>query len=58
MLSLWESPPEKYSSFKKRMFNRYKEKARMLFNGIDDTSLKKADKIKLKNQIIEQTFKL
>lgn len=58
MLLNWEAPPEKYSSFKKRMFHQYKEKARKIFNGIDYTSLQKGDKIKLKNQIIEQVFKL
>ncbi len=54
MLSDWEGPPEKYSSFKKRMFHRYKEKAQKLFNGIEDTSLTISDKIKLKRQIIDQ----
>lgn len=54
MLSDWESPPEKYSSYRKRMFNRYHEKARKLFNGIDDTSLTRADKNKLKKEINNQ----
>lgn len=53
MLLDWGAPPEKYSSFKKRMFNQYKEKARKLFNGIDDTILIRSDKNKLKTQIID-----
>lgn len=48
-----EYKPEKYSSYKGRFFNKYKEKARKLINGVDSLSLKKEDKLKLKKQMVE-----
>lgn len=49
---------EEYSSFKKRKFNKYLEKARMLFVGVDDLSLKPQDKKKLKKQIVDLLSKV
>jgi len=44
---------ESYSSYKKRFFNKYKEKAKILFNGVDSLSLKDNDKVKLKKEILK-----
>lgn len=45
--------PEKYSSFKKRKFNDYKEKMKKIIIGIKDVSLKENDKIRLLNELKE-----
>lgn len=42
---------EKYSSYKNRFFNKYLEKARQFRNAVNQTSLKEADKTRLKKQI-------
>lgn len=49
-----DEEPESYSSFKKRKFNQYEEKAIKLFRGIDDLSLKPVDRTILKNKLIER----
>lgn len=48
-----DTPIETYSSYKKKKFHKYKEKARMLINGIGCLSLKPKDKEKLKREILE-----
>ena len=45
---------EKYSSYRARMFNRYKDKARMLSNAIPQTSLSDKDKLKLLKLMIKE----
>lgn len=45
--------PEKYSSYKKRFFNKYKERIKALITGVDSLSLKNTDKLKLKKQMAE-----
>lgn len=47
----YDEKPESYSSYKKRIFNRYQEKARLLNNGIDCCSLRPKDKELLKQKI-------
>lgn len=42
-----------YKPYKNEQFNKKLAKAKSLLNSIDDTSLKKEDKVKLKNQISE-----
>lgn len=46
--------PEKYSSYKSRVFNDYIEKIRKMLNNIDSLSLNKDDKKKLKEKLIEK----
>ncbi len=48
-----EHNPVPYKSIKNQIFNRYKEKARMLSKAIDKSRLNKGDKQKLKNAIKE-----
>ena len=45
-----ETPPEKYSSYKKRKFEKTKSRLLLLMNGINQLSLKDKDKELLKNQ--------
>ena len=52
----YTEPVEKYSSYKKRFFNKYQVRAKALLTGINDLSLKNEDKQKLKKMLI-QIFK-
>lgn len=51
----WDTKtPKTYKSYKAEQFNKKTEKMRQLINSVDDTSLSKEDKIKLKVQMREQ----
>lgn len=53
----YTEPVEKYSSYKARMFDRYKVKARMLSGAIPETSLKDEDAQKLLKLMIKELEK-
>jgi len=52
-MPIYNEAPEKYSSYKKRFFNKYKERIKGLLNGVDSLSLNPKDKLKLKKQMSE-----
>ena len=54
----YSEEPEKYSSYKKRMFEKKLTKIKMLFDTVDELSLKDADKKKLKNKMRDLTTDL
>lgn len=49
-----EPVKQTYKAYKNSQFNKKLEKMRQLINSVDDTSLSKEDKIKLKVQMREQ----
>ena len=51
------TPPEKYSSYKARKFEKYRAKIDGILKGIDDLSLKSNDKDKLREELIQRLSK-
>ena len=53
MCPIYDEIPEKYSSYRGRFFNKYREKIKRIINGVDSLSLTDSDKLKLKKQMAE-----
>lgn len=59
MLIGWsEREPPPYEPMRKRLFKKRLDKLRLLFSSVDETSLKKGDKIKLKILMAKEVDKL
>jgi hypothetical protein len=53
LIDFGNTPPESYKSYKNKQFNKKFDKAKALLNSIDESSLKKEDKLLLKRNIKE-----
>ena len=58
MISWGNHEPPPYEPMRKRLFKKRLDKLRLLFNSVDETSLKKGDKTKLKILMAKEVDKL